>query len=303
MARLRSGAVAVVAAVLFGLAATGAIVWLRVTGRGQLAAVVAAAVLGAAAIASAFLAARRRRHWRTLAVAAVLFGLAATGTIIVWLVGTDRRTLAFIVGAAGVGAIAVITSLFFKAKNSGAEVARDAGIALLTGAALGLVIYPVENERADQAERVENLRFVRDIATQADRFGAFRDLDLENMNLSGLEFPCGKFVDDNTEKECIERSADFTDADLPGANMTLMDLSGADFTNADLRNADLRYSDVTGTNLDKAKLDGAKLGSICQSESTKWPTDSDFEPPPRQELGGSLCRELVPNVSEEEDGG
>jgi hypothetical protein len=157
-----------VAAVLFGLAATGAIVWL-----------LAATVLGAAAIACAFLAARRqRRHWRTLALAAVLFGLAATGTIIVWLVVIDRRPLAFIAGAAGVGAIAVITSLFFKAENRGAKVARDAGIALLTGAALGLVIYPVENERADQAERVENLRFVRDVATRESGPMPFRNLDL-----------------------------------------------------------------------------------------------------------------------------
>jgi hypothetical protein len=170
---------------------------LLVMGRGQLAVVVAATVLGAATLASAVLAARLRSKAKaataaavSLGLAAVSFGLAATGTVIAWLVVADRPQLAAIAGAAGVGLVAIIGSLVFDPQNRGAEVAKDAGIALLTGAALGLVIYPVEENRFDRARafedarirrehareevraerevRRDNIRFVREVVTQSD---------------------------------------------------------------------------------------------------------------------------------------
>jgi Pentapeptide repeats (8 copies) len=132
----------------------------------------------------------------------------------------------------------------------------------------------LEDARAAQAERLENLRFLRDVAARDAGPMPFRNLDLEGMDLSGLPFPCR----DETPIEGCHLKADFTNAHLANAKMSLMDLRGADFTDADLGATDLSGSDLSGAILLAKSMEGALLDNICHSGTTIWP--ENIEPPP-----------------------
>jgi uncharacterized protein YjbI with pentapeptide repeats len=139
------------------------------------------------------------------------------------------------------------------------EVTTDAGIALMTGAVLGLVLFAaqdrVEENRFAREQRLEedrivrevrrdNVRFVREVATQRDAPAKpFAGLDLQDAEFAGLSL-----VD-----------ADFTEADLRGANLTEANLTGADLPGADLEGADLSGADLTEVVLIGADLKGANL--------------------------------------------
>ena len=130
--------------------------------------------------------------------------------------------------------------------------------ALLFAGLLGVVllwgINRIENRRADQAERLENLRYVRTAAAQrgADRELRFSGLDLQGMHLAGL---------------------DLSGADLTGANLNDADLAGADLTSADLTSAVLTSATLTDANLTSAtlifaNLAGADLGAADLTDAT-----------------------------------
>jgi hypothetical protein len=159
-------------------------------------------------------------------------------------------------------------------------VLRDVGIAAILGLLLGLILYGVaswsDGVRANHAERLENLRFVRDVATRESGPMPFRNLNLEDMNLNGLRLPCRD--DPTAVKSSCFYKADFTDAKLSGAEMRLMDLTGADFTNADLSSADLRGSDLSGAIMTGAEMDDVQLKGACESGTTIWPGGKSLLP-------------------------
>jgi uncharacterized protein YjbI with pentapeptide repeats len=66
----------------------------------------------------------------------------------------------------------------------------------------------IEGERSATAQRLENVRYVRDRSSKMFQERQFEDLDLRNMNLSGLHLT----------------GADFTGVDLRGAKMNFVDL-------------------------------------------------------------------------------
>ena len=171
---------------------------------------------------------------------------------------------------------------------------RDIVVALL----IALVVLGgqkwVDDSRADrdraiaadqnrQAQRLENLRFVRDRSSLGDQDQPrpFAGLDLAGTNLAGLYL----------------RGADFSAADLEGANLNLTDLaapapqpkpeppgvdtpdapgsfglfrpigSPTDFTGANLCGADLTGANLRGANLTRANLSGADLFATDLSET------------------------------------
>ena len=130
--------------------------------------------------------------------------------------------------------------------------------ALLFAGLLGVVllwgINRIENRRADEAERLENLRFVRTAAADrgADRELRFRGLDLEGMHLAGLDLS----------------GADLSGADLTGANLSDVDLTGADLTSALLTSAALSHANLTSATLIFANLAGADLGAADLTDAT-----------------------------------
>ena len=101
-----------------------------------------------------------------------------------------------------------------------------------------------EDRRAEQAIRVENLRFVRDrSSSDPDTPRPFRGLDLRGQELGGLEL----------------RGADFSDADLTGASLAGADLRGANFWNTTLTDADLNDATLHGAEFRYTKLAGANF--------------------------------------------
>jgi hypothetical protein len=171
---------------------------------------------------------------------------------------------------------------------------RDVAIAAILGGAFFLAASCSEGRRASQAERLENLRFLRevamretgattspepqsdttqsgDVATSASepKPWPFRYLDLQGMALNGLRFPCR----DETVLEVCFLKADFTHANLRGADMRFMDLTGADFTDADLRDAKLEGSVLSGAIMTGADMAGAELRGACDNAGTMWPED------------------------------
>src|SRR5215204_3623489 len=140
---------------------------------------------------------------------AMVAGMGVLAVVVVGLVVAARRghTLAVVIAVGLLGAAALGLGLLARLplwgrlEERGAEAFKDAGIALLTGAVLGLVIYPIdenrldreqdfEDERADRErafeetravreERRENVRFVREVVTQPDVASKpFASLDL-----------------------------------------------------------------------------------------------------------------------------
>ena len=140
----------------------------------------------------------------------------------------------------------------------------------------------LEEIRAGQAERLENVRFVRDVAARTGPM-PFHGLDLEGMNLGGLSLGCR---DEILFEQCILR-ADFAGANLAGADMSLMDLTGADFRNADLSGTNLRESDLSGAIMLARGLDSELLDGICYSATTIWPDDVVL--PPMEDASGPIC--------------
>ncbi|WP_188539687.1 pentapeptide repeat-containing protein [Kocuria dechangensis] len=97
----------------------------------------------------------------------------------------------------------------------------------------------IDDRREDEADRRENLRFIREQAAdgKADKV-SFRGIDLTGQNLSGLDLRHG---------------------DLEGAILKDADLTGTDLRNANLHGADLRSTTMKLTHLESAVLTDAML--------------------------------------------
>jgi uncharacterized protein YjbI with pentapeptide repeats len=106
---------------------------------------------------------------------------------------------------------------------------------------------------ANQAEVLENTRFVRQIATSLGKKTPkpFENINLSGAELAGLFLPC---ADVRHRVGC----ASFARADLHEANLRDTNLKGADFRDADLHNANL-----TDASLDRAALPHANLSGIA----------------------------------------
>jgi uncharacterized protein YjbI with pentapeptide repeats len=102
---------------------------------------------------------------------------------------------------------------------------------------------------ANQAEVLENTRFVRSIATS----GGQRPKPFASINLGGAELG-GLFLGCNNSRG--GGCADFSKADLQEANLTSALLRGAGFSEADLRKANLTGSDFSAALFIDANLDG-----------------------------------------------
>jgi hypothetical protein len=196
---------------------------------------------------------------------------------------------------------------------------RDILIAFIIGAILVLGQWWLDNRRADvdrgledrrsaAAERLENLRFVRDRSSLSREPRPFGSLDLSGLPLSYLHLVGANFADTALTHGALTstdlRGANFFQADLDVADLRGADLSEATListsmrdatikgailrnayiADADLRGADLTYTDLSGASLEGAKLTGARLSPICYDAATTWP--QGFKPPARD---AELC--------------
>ena len=102
---------------------------------------------------------------------------------------------------------------------------------------------------AHQAEVLENIRFVRQVATSNGKAPKpFANINLEGAELGGLKLECT----DAYGVGC----ADFLGANLQEANLTETNLAGANLMHADLRRATLDVAGFSGARLDFANLSG-----------------------------------------------
>lgn len=196
---------------------------------------------------------------------------------------------------------------------------NDVLIAFLIGAMLVLGQWWLDNRRADvdrgledrrsaAAERLENLRFVRDRSSLSRESRPFGTLDLSGLPLSYLHLVGANFADSALTHAALT-STDLREANFVQADLDVADLRGADLSeatlqstsmrdatirgailrhayiaDADLRGADLTYTDLSGADLLGAKLTGAELSPICYDAATTWP--EGFKPPARD---AELC--------------
>lgn len=136
------------------------------------------------------------------------------------------------------------------------EFAVDAGIALTTGAVVGVALLlatqNVEESLADRQAGREDVRFVREVATQADaRTKPFDGLNLREAQLGGLD------LSDAHMSSTVMVDADLSGADLHNANLSRAAMSGADLNDVDLHNADLTAADLSDADLSDADLSPA----------------------------------------------
>jgi uncharacterized protein YjbI with pentapeptide repeats len=103
---------------------------------------------------------------------------------------------------------------------------------------------------ADQAEVLENTRFVRQIATSRGKTPKpFASINLRGAELGGLYLGC-------TNMRRRDGCADFSRADLREANLTLTGLGGAILIHTDLHKANLDMANLSGALLYEANLAG-----------------------------------------------
>lgn len=215
----------------------------------------------------------RRRFVRQLAITAgavaALVGFMAIVSI--------RPTMAIsrwgvaVFGVLGIGFLVFTLSLWrWPAANGGRrsrfyEQAGDAAIALVVSVVAGTAIFAAtedlerrlldaqegfEESRFERDVRRDNVRFVREVATQPEPASKpFAGLDLREAPLSGLNLA----------------GADFCNANLRGANLESADLSGATLSGDVIRERVLPggfstpVPEVVGADLRRAELDAARL--------------------------------------------
>lgn len=172
---------------------------------------------------------------------------------------------------------------------------REIVIVGLVSAAVVYATTAVDDRRAEtdrtiaaeqnkRAERLENLRFVRERSNpDPNTLRPFAGLDLEGAILTGLELPGADLAHANLLETDLARAnltgamffnARLTRAWLVGANLTGADLGGAiapaaEFHRANLTGARLG-AHLAGANFMKANLRGADFGSYADA------TDADF---------------------------
>lgn len=165
---------------------------------------------------------------------------------------------------------------------------RDALLAvLIAGAVLGVELWQ-EGSRFEQAQRLENLRFVRtSVATGDPVRKQFHGMDLEGTNLSGLNLAGASMFEADLSGAVLVLSdltlAGLSHTDLRRANfgsaiLRGTVLRGADLQGAFLRGADLTAADLTGADLKHAVLDGVDFSDADLSDAVLdgawWETES-----------------------------
>ena len=194
--------------------------------------------------------------------------------------------------------------------------------ALFAGAQLCLA-----NNQANTAERLENLRYVRersqvttpiDLSPQCLRTGEFiltpestttnssaddkdhftpelpfKDFDLKGQNLSGLWLNCANFSEANLEGADLSNTyligANLSGANLRNANLKHSQLQLARLENADLSGADLSGANLSGTPTDLSILETATLCETTLPEDNLGLTQQQKER--LQELGATFTKE------------
>lgn len=172
---------------------------------------------------------------------------------------------------------------------------KDIVIVALIGGSLALVQTAIDDARSNREDRREDLRFIRDRSSGETIERPFRNMDLSEQNLAGLQLNGADFqsakmtradlafadlsganlfganLDHATAGFAILSGTNLAYARLAGTSLTYADLSGADLLNADLSGADLSGADLSRAILTNATLTSVKLDGICYDWLTVWP--------------------------------
>jgi uncharacterized protein YjbI with pentapeptide repeats len=128
---------------------------------------------------------------------------------------------------------------------------RDILVALVIGVLLLLWDIAAASNLAQRAERLENLRFVREQSTGNESLLPFQGLDLSGQNLRGLPLNGGLF------ENAILNQTVFLGANLQSAELTQVVGRGALMAATNLQNANLSFSDFSHADFSEADLNGA----------------------------------------------
>ncbi|MDK6814191.1 MULTISPECIES: pentapeptide repeat-containing protein [Corynebacterium] len=204
---------------------------------------------------------------------------------------------------------------------------RNVGVSLFVTALFAGAQLCLANNQANTAERLENLRYVRersqvttpiDLSPQCLRTGEFiltpestttnssaddkdhftpelpfKDFDLKGQNLSGLWLNCANFSEANLEGADLSNTyligANLSGANLRNANLKHSQLQLARLENADLSGADLSGANLSGTPTDLSILETATLCETTLPEDNLGLTQQQKER--LQELGATFTKE------------
>jgi hypothetical protein len=165
--------------------------------------------------------------------------------------------LAIGVSVVGIGLIAVGVWVGSGASNSRrhqlvASLASDAGVALVTGAVVGVVIFLATDSLSATSSMLKkpSRRIASNATFAVTTFGSF----------------------ERWRHKLVPRPSPFAGLDLREGHLAGLDLSEADLTGADLTDVHLVEADLTG-----AKLNDAILEDLTSDDDTVW--SEGFEPP------------------------
>lgn len=212
---------------------------------------------------------------------------------------------------------------------------RDVIAVALVALLVFLLQWWVDDNRADRdnqiaerqnftAQRLENQRFVRERASPHYQVRPFRELDLQDMNIAGLQLISADFSLANLTEaklggsdlrscsnapiECPYSNAPGTLKPFPvslmaGANLCRATVAGTRFNGAWLIKANFTDVDLSQTDMSNAILYGADLRhaklptipdlfrNVHHDSETRWP--DGFEPPRQdQAFEGTIARAI-----------
>jgi uncharacterized protein YjbI with pentapeptide repeats len=141
-------------------------------------------------------------------------------------------------------------------RRSEPEARSDLGVALLTGAAISLVFFALQNENEDSRQEVADRQALQiSLGLQRDLRGAdLRDQPLHKFDLAFKDMSHANLRGVDLSKANLT-NAILRGTRLDGANLEKADLSRADLTEAVLNGANLRDATLTD-----AILEGAEIG-------------------------------------------
>ncbi|GAA2425281.1 pentapeptide repeat-containing protein [Streptomyces glaucus] len=133
---------------------------------------------------------------------------------------------------------------------------------LVSGVFVGLQLF-IEDRRSDRNEVLANVQYIREtVRDSPNGVKSFRNMNLRNADLSGLDFGCD-ITTDARQSGASGNGIGYREADgAPGVTWFARKTNTcADFSGADLTGATITDSDLTGADFSDATLDGAKVES------------------------------------------
>lgn len=192
---------------------------------------------------------------------------------------------------------------------------HDLLVALLAGLALLAAQAWTDDRRDAEADRRENLRFVRElVANDKTNAVSLRGIDLRARDLSGLQLDRVSLPSADLSEATLRginlaaadlneinfASSDLYQANLSSASLNRANLAEANLQNADLSEANIVHADLTRADLEQTNLSNARLGSANLQGARLFNASLEGAELAYSDLSNAQLLSVTPSVTSDE---